>query len=842
MKRWFKRIVLLLVALLLLAAGLAWTLFAGSKATLDGSVAVNGLSAPVTITRDRLGVATIDAANRDDLAYALGFVHAQERFFQMDLQRRMAAGELAALFGPDALGADLDHRRHRFRARDRGYLKALPPDQLKLLVAYRDGVNAGLADLHVRPWEYLLLGEKPKPWRTEDTLLTIDAMSLQLDHDGNDQRELDIERMRAALPAAVADLLMARSPRWAAPLQGAPGASPVIPAAGVFSLRGASPAAPAGAASASAPATSAATPASAPNPPPAAKPAPAASSAPSSKPSPAASAPSAASVADVVGPDRAFPGSNNFAVAGSLTGAGAIVANDMHLGLRVPDIWFRARLRYRDDIGTPVVLDGVTLPGTPLMIAGTNGHIAWGYTDSYGDWMDWVRVDLDPGDPGRYRTPDGWARIRRHSETIDVKGGAPHTLAVRDTIWGPIMGKDIDGTPLALHWIAHLARSHNLNLVRLEQTDTVHQALLVAPTMGMPPQNFVVGDADGHIGWTLTGNALPLRSGFDPLLPSDWSRQGTGWIGFASPLQYPRIEDPVGGRLWSANNRTVGGDWLTLEGDGGYDRGARAQQIRDDLDARNRFTTDSMLQIQLDDRALFLTRWQHLLQEVLERNPEAGLGTLQKLTAHWQGRASIGSVDYRLVRAFRTHVLERVLAPFVDRVRKRFPAFRLPMHSEAAVWAMLRQRPMNLLDPRYPDWNALLLDAARDVDATLGKRPGGLAARTWGRRNRARICHPLARALPRFLARDLCMPAQALPGDHDMPRVQTPSFGASERFGIQPGHLDASYLDMPGGQSDHPLSPFFGAGHEDWVHGRPTPLLPGPSVHTLTLQPAPPNE
>ncbi|KGI77830.1 penicillin acylase family protein [Oleiagrimonas soli] len=788
MKRWIKRILAGIVVLVLIVAAVGYGLFAGSEAKLDGHVRVKGLSAPVVIARDHLGVATITADNRTDLAYALGFEHAQERFFQMDLQRRMAAGELAALVGPAALKLDLDHRRHRFRERDRALIANLPPEQHALLVAYRDGVNAGLEKLRVRPWEYLLLRAKPKPWRIEDTFLTVDAMFLDLNRNGDDLREMDIERLRKALPRPVADLLMARSPRWEAPLQGDPSPAPVLPDANVFTLRNAAPA-PTGSAA-------------------------------------------------MVGPDAAFPGSNNFAVAGSLTGSGAIVANDMHLSLRVPNIWFRAQLRYKNDVGAPVVLNGLTLPGTPMLIDGSNGHIAWAFTNSYGDWQDWVRVDLDPKNPNRYRTPDGWATIQDHQETIQVKGETARTLTVRETRWGPIMGKDLDGTPLALSWIAHLPRTHNLNLLKLEQIDTVHEALLVAPTIGMPPQNFVVGDAAGHIGWTVTGNALPLRSGFDPLVPADWSVQGTGWIGFASPLQFPRIEDPVDGRLWTANNRTTSGDWLALLGDGGFDRGARAQQIRDDLNARNRFTTESMLAIQLDDRAVFLTRWQQLLQDVLQRHDEVHLDALQQLTAHWQGRASIGSVDYRLVRAFREQVVERVLAPFVARVRKKYPDFKLPMHSEATVWAMIQQRPMNLLDPRYADWDALLLDAAQAVNQDLGSRPGGLAAQTWGARNTAAIQHPLARVLPSFLARRLSMPAQPLPGDHDMPRVQTPDFGASERFGIMPGHEARSYLHMPGGQSDHPLSPFFGAGHEAWVHGRPTPLLPGPVEYSLTLEPA----
>jgi penicillin amidase len=151
---------------------------------------------------------------------------------------------------------------------------------------------------------------------------------------------------------------------------------------------------------------------------------------------------------------------------------------------------------------------------------------------------------------------------------------------------------------------------------------------------------------------------------------------------------------------------------------------------------------------------------------------------------------------------------------------------------------LVQRQPPNLLDPKYPDWHALLLAAARRVADTLGRQPGGLAARSWGEINRAGIAHPLSRALPGFVAHFLDMPDDELPGDDNMPRVARPGFGASERLDVSPGHESEGILEMPGGQSDHPLSPYYGAGHEDWVHGRPSPLLPGPAQHTLTLEPA----
>jgi penicillin G amidase len=786
--RWLRRILFALIVLLVLIFLGGWWLLAGSEARLDGNLVQASLSIQVQISRDHLGIATIEAGNRRDLSFALGFIHAQERFFQMDLMRRIAAGELAELVGAPGIKMDLNHRQHRFRARAQAAVATLPPEQRDQLAAYREGVNAGLSTLRVRPWEYLVLRAAPVPWRDEDCFLTVDSMFLDLNEDGTNERELRWAQMRAALPPEIADFLMTRDGAWEAPLQGAVTPAPVIPGSGILDLR--------------------------------------AHSFPIAKIS-------------LPGIDR--PGSNNFAVAGKLTGAGAIVANDMHLSLRVPGIWFRARLRYPDPQMPDRSIDanGVTLPGMPALIAGSNGHIAWGFTNSYGDWLDWVRVQRDSQDSSKYRTSQGWNRVELHQETIQIRGASPRTLDVEETIWGPIMGKDIDGTSLALSWIAHLPRTHNLGLLNLERIQSAHEALALAPAVGMPPQNFVVGDAAGNIGWTVTGNALPLRAGFDPALPADWSKPGTGWTGFAAPDQFPRIENPDEGRLWTANNRTTSDAWLVLLGDSGYDNGARAMQIRDDLRAHSHFTPADLLGVQLDDRALFLGRWQKLLQDELAKLRAPQFAELQKLTASWGNHASVAAVDYRLVRTFRLYVHESVLAPFVALAKKRFPDFQLPpmMDGEAPVWALLQARPVHLLDPAFADWEALLQSAAQKLLDRMGSQAGGLSARTWGERNTASIRHPLSSSLPGIFSRWLDMPPDRLPGDSHMPRVQGPAFGASERFGIMPGKEEQSYLHMPGGQSDHPLSPYHGVGHEDWASGNATPLLPGPAEHKLTLSP-----
>ncbi|PWK91994.1 penicillin acylase family protein [Fulvimonas soli] len=793
----FRRALLLgLLALVLIVLAAGWYLLAGSRARLDGELRTAALAAPVSVERDALGSATLTAESRDDLTWALGFVHAQERYFAMDLMRRLAAGELAELVGPAALDADLNHRRHRLRAVAEAAYAQLPPEQKRVLDRYRDGVNAGLAALHLKPWEYFLLGTQPRPWRSEDSFLVIAAMYLDLNGDGRNERELRVAQLRATLPGPLVDFLLAPDPDWEAPLLGQPSHPPVVPGADVLDLRAAPPARAAGGL--------------------------------------------AAALAPAL--DARMPGSNNFAVAGNLTETGAaMLANDMHLGLRVPDIWFRARLRYPDPAAPSGRRDavGVTLPGTPALVVGSNGQVAWGFTNSYGDWLDWVRVQRDPADASRYKVPEGWATIGRHEERIRVKGQPDHVLTVEDTRWGPILAKDADGTPLALAWIGDLPRAYNLGVMQLEHVASAADALDLAPSMGMPPQNLLAADAAGHVGWTVTGNSVPLRAGFDPQLPADWSRPGTGWQGWADAAQRPRVLDPADGRLWTANNRTVDGPALALLGNGGHDLGARAQQIRDDLRARASFTPGSLLDVQLDNRAPFLLRWQRLLQDTLAGANDPALQQLRQLTAAWRNRAAPDGVDYRLVRAFRANVHAAVLAPFVARAKARFADFAWPRGAdpEAAVWTLLRDRPAWLLDPKYQDWNALLLAAARQVVDELGSQPGGLSARTWGEVNHAGIRHPLSRALPGFAGRLLDMPDQPLPGDADMPRVAAPGFGASERLDVSPGHEAEGILEMPGGQSDNPLSPFYGAGHDDWVEGRPTPLLPGPAKYTLTLAP-----
>jgi len=298
------------------------------------------------------------------------------------------------------------------------------------------------------------------------------------------------------------------------------------------------------------------------------------------------------------------------------------------------------------------------------------------------------------------------------------------------------------------------------------------------------------------------------------------------------------VASPTVDRIWTANARVVDGPALAVIGDGGYVLGARGVQIRDALQAADRFSERDLLAIQLDDRALFLERWHRLMLERARAQDSPALQALAAASADWDGHASVDSTGYRLVRAWRNAVHERIarglLAPAEAALGDDFEAPALTQ-LEGVAWPMVTQRPPHLLPRPHADWAALFEDAAAAVRDSLTRGP--LAGRNWGEANTARICHPLADALPGPLRNRLCMPAEPLPGDSHMPRVQAPAMGASQRMVVAPGREAEGIIHQPGGQSGHPLSPFWGAGHEDWVQGRPSPFLPGGQAHRLVLRP-----
>ncbi len=672
-----------------------------------------------------------------------------------------------------------------------------------MLDAYTEGVNAGLQALGAMPFEYRMLRVEPQPWLPADTGLCVMAMFLTLQQ-RQAGRESALGLMHDLLPSELVEFLTPRGTEWDAPLEGAPFSQPPLPGPGVLDLR-------------------------------------------LEESSPLARISPDDAPASAFGPhaeDALVYGSNNWAVAGTHTAhGGALLANDMHLALDVPNIWYRASLVFPAPEGERRIV-GAMLPGVPFVVVGSNGHVAWGFTNSQGDWSDLVVLETDPGDPEAYLTPDGPRAFERATETIRIRGGGEEPLEVLSTIWGPIVDEDHRGRRRALRWVPLLEGGLDTAFSRMEGARDIDEALALAPEVGIPHQNFVCADSSGRVGWTIVGR-IPRRVGFDGRLPGSWTDGSRRWDGWLDAEEYPRIFDPPSGRIWTANARVASGERLATIGFGGYALGARARQIRDDLMDIEEASEADMLSVQLDDRAVFLERWRDLLLDVLDtettaRHPERA--EARRWVDAWGGRARVDSVGYRLVRGFRNQVARASLEPLVAPCRKadeRFDGIEQATRQwEGPLWALVTERPLHLLDLRYPSWQELFVAAVDEtLDEIIGENKGALAERTWGEHNTVLIRHPISYGAP-ALRRWLDMPRASLPGDNHMPRVQTPRSGASERLVVSPGREEEGYFHMPGGQSGHPLSPHYGDGHGDWARGDPTPFLPGPPAHVLTLLPS----
>ncbi len=795
--------VLLLVAVLV--AGWLYSRVRASLPHLEGTETVAGLAAPVTIERDALGVPTIRGGSRVDIARATGWLHGQERFFQMDLLRRVAAGELAEMFGQRALPRDRAARMHGFRGIAAKVVASMSAADRALLDAYVAGVNTGLGALGARPFEYLVLRDEPVLWRPEDTILVVYAMTMDLQHeDASYERTLMTLRDKLG-HEALAFFAPVVTPTDAA-LDGSTAPLAPIPSAKLIDLR----------------------------------------------------AKKAAQV-EQLDPKRLvwarpaldrFPfaprdpevvlGSNAFALAGAHTASGvALLANDMHLGHGVPNVWYRASFEFGGK-----KITGVTLPGAPAIVAGSNGSVAWGFTTSYIDTGDLVEVEINSIAKSLYKSPDRdeFIKIEERKEEIRVKGAKPVSVDYAWTIWGPIVATNERDRPLAYRWIAHDPAATNITLMEMENATTVAEGIAVAHRAGIPAHNILLADKSGAIAWTIAGR-VPKRIGYDGRLPVTWNFGDRKWDGYLASEEVPVVRGDAStqpGRLWSGNQRLVGGEALAKLGDGGYPRSARATQIRDGLATIARATPKDLLAVQLDDRALFLTPWHKLLIDTLtpevtaQKKPRAAL---RSFAEKWEGRASVDAVSYRLVREFRRAVQARVFSPIFASSKEAYPEFDSGLlQLEGACWALLREKPLHLLNPAFASWDELLVAAIDDTIKVIDKSGVTLPQGNWGWRNRARIRHPFSGSFP-WVAHWLDMPDDPLPGDNDMPRVQAPSNGASERLVVSPGREQEGIFHMPGGQSAHPMSPYYRAGHAAWVRGEPTPFLPGKTEHTLTLKP-----
>ena len=804
-RRPLKRATILKIVALLLGVFVVvpfvflYVLLTGSEPKLDGTIKAAGLGASVSIARDSLGVPTIVATTRADLAYGLGFAHGQDRFFQMDLSRRLAAGELSEIFGEIALAQDRQARLFRFRHVAQAVLAAATPEQREQIEAYARGVNAGLKSLRSRPWEYIALQATPAQWKAEDTVLVPYAMWWDLQ-----ANSLRREKVRRAINLKLGgaeceggwkcalSFFYPHGTSWDSP-NSAGEAKPAEPIHMLtpeeLDLRATRTQAP-----------------------------------------------------DSGAKREAMVGSNGWAIGGANTdGGGSLVASDMHLGLRVPTIWYRARLQLQPIAGTtPTVdLNGVTLPGAHVLVAGSNGRIAWGFTNSYGDWADLTFVPCIAADDKSVRTATETIELTTVTEKIAVKAHKLDNLLAVST--GPdgilVEAQPTLGRCWFARWIATVPEATNFNIGALETATSVAQAVDLAPTIGIPHQNMMIGDREGHIAWTI-GGRIPDTT--------DAKLRLTGQAPWTTAANHPHLIDPPAGRVWTANARPIddptaeaqiGGDEARFGSE--YDLGARAKQIHDDLLAIPHATPLEMLKVQTDDNAIFLARWRDLLLQLLDEPTVSGhprRAELKKLVSEWNARATPDAVGYRFVRTFRDQTERAVWRMLLTGLDVDAPDAPPPSQFEGALWELVNQRPAHLLSAGHDNWKTFLLE---QVDQVVSESVCPELDRcTWGALRPVRVRHPMAASIP-LIGSLLNMPEIEVPGDHDMPRVQDGAFGASERFAVSPGRESEGYLHIAGGQSGHPPSPYYKAGYREWAEGKPLPFLPGAAEHTLTLEPVP---
>jgi len=570
---------ILLLAVVTLIGLVAMDRYGAARRSVDaheGTLQLAGLNAPVQIIRDENAVPHIFGTSEEDVSFALGVAHAQDRLWQMELFRRVGQGRLAELLGSFALPADRYIRTLNLYGLSEETVPHLAPETQALLNAYAAGVNAYLAQREIPlPPEFLFLAHEPEPWVPADSVVMIKLLALGLS--GNATRELSRARLAEVLSA---DQLAAFFPPY-------PGDAPVaLP--DLASLYADTPIQQA-----------------------------------------------AAAIPDI-GPKGA---SNNWVVDGSHTASGKpLLANDPHLGMLAPSIWYLAHLAYPD---RNVV--GGTIAGVPSVILGRNDHIAWGYTNTGPDTQDLYVEKLNPEDETQYLTPEGYASFEERTEILKVRFGADETFTIRSTQNGPVLPSDLFGadelTPeghvLAISWTAltspdlTIEAGHNITKARNFQEFRDALRSYVAPM-----QNMVFANIDGEIGFIAPAQ-IPIRGDAHEtygLLPTPAWKPENAWTGTIPFEELPQTFNPESGKIVTANNKIVSDSYpysITRQWDLPY----RAERIEELLAASNKHTVDSFEAMLMDNGSSFAAKFSPLLLSMATDTPETA--TARARLAGW---------------------------------------------------------------------------------------------------------------------------------------------------------------------------------------------------------------
>ena len=793
MKR-LSRLLLAVFALTALALVGAYLYLRQSLPKVEGEVRLAGLSAPVEVLRDRYGVPHIFAASYEDASFALGYAHAQDRLWQLEMNRRIAAGRLAEVVGPGALDTDRFLRTLGVRRAAEANLRAFDAETRRMLEAYAAGVNAFIASAPVLPPEFWITDTRPEPWTPADSVAWMKMMAWDLG--GNWRNEVLRMRLAKTLP-------LARIHEFVAPYPGEapPEITDLKTLYGALEREGVQL---------------------------------------------AEDAVRLAELAPGVQPEGI--GSNNWVVSGARTVSGKpLLANDPHLGLTAPPVWYFAHLSVA---GANMI--GASLPGMPAIVLGRSDRFAWGFTNTGPDVQDLYIEKLD--NAGNYMTPGGPRPFQVIEETIHVKGAEPERLRIRISRHGPVVSdvlrpaQDVvpRGHVLAFAWTAlledDLTPQSALKLARARDWDGFLAAVRDFHT---PQQNMVYADTEGNIGFVAAGRVPQRKPDNDlkGLAPAPGWLAKYDWNGYLPFDALPRAYNPASGELHTANHKVTPPGYphfISAEWQSPY----RADRIRALLDATPKHDVASFARMQGDVVSLAMRESLPRLLATRPRSEEARRALAQ--LAKWDGEMAPGLTEPliawgwwreltralyadELGEAFRSNWLSR--ATFVSRV--------ISGDREQARWCD---------DVRTPaietceELLALSLEAAlADLRQRYGEDSSGWR---WGEAHVARHEHrPFSRQPLLARAFDIRVPT---PGDVYTVNVGRNNFNdeaqpfanrhaASLRAIYDLSDLEKSLYIHSGGQSGNLLSPHYEAFTGAWAKGEYIPMRTARS--TLEAEP-----
>jgi penicillin amidase len=704
---------------------------------------IPGLKGIVVVKLDGRGTPTIQAQELMDAFRVEGYLMARERMFQMELQRRAAGGELAEIAGEAALPLDRLHRTYGFAQVAEAAVAKLPKDEREALEALAEGINAFITS-HEGRWglEFRLMGFQPRPWTPADSLRTL--LLMHEDLASSWKAELQAGRL-AKLPAATRDFLMPRIVAGDGPLW--PDAQPTPRASTEAFL---------------------------------ASPAPAVPAIPEAKPRSRVALealPFELPLGTALGARVDGIGSNAWAVGSrKASGGKALLANDPHLGLQAPNLWFPVRIQ----LGGRYV-QGAALPGLPGVVIGHNDRVAWGFTNLGTDVQDLFQEKA----------------TATRTERIRIKGGTEEVLEVALGAHGPQVAEGY-----SLKWTALDPATLAVPTQHLLASDWASFNAAFDRFLG-PAQNVVYADRDGHVGWRATG-LIPLRrSGDDGSAPRGGNDPANDWKGLFPTTQLPRVLDPAAGFVVTANHRTIGTSFpvpVATE----WASPSRARRIREQLERTRDLDRSAMDLLQRDEVSFahreLMEAWRPFLPEDVKSR---FLG--------WDGAASKESTLFpeavALTKALRKALLEKLLEGTGVEAKEFAWA-----NSEAMLMAALQAHP--------EAWKRAGLGDKATFLAGVVEAARGAELKPWGEQNQVHMRHPLGRG-GALLAWLFDPPKAPLGGSTRSVRVTAPAFGQSMRFVVDWGDPEATTLVLPLGVSGHLGSQHRYDQYQDWLKGDP---------------------